>query len=107
MGANRDKFIFISALSKLNQGDAQGCVADMKTLVEKYPEGRLSEMAGMIVNGVNAGKRLHGGKFDLENVWERRSTVLNENERTAQKAFSPERQTDFVFLFAYQPDSVN
>ena len=68
MGANRDKFIFISALSKLNQGDAQGCVADMKTLVEKYPEGRLSEMAGMIVNGVNAGKRLHGGKFDLENV---------------------------------------
>ena len=107
MGANRDKFIFIGALSKLNQGDAQGCVADMKTLVEKYPEGRLSEMAGMIVNGVNAGKRLHGGKFDLENVWERRSTVLNENEQTAQKAFSPERQTDFVFLFAYQPDSVN
>ena len=107
MGANRDKFIFISALSKLNQGDAQGCVADMKTLVEKYPEGRLSEMAGMIVNGVNAGKRLHGGKFDLENVWERRSTVLNENEQTAQKTFSPERQTDFVFLFAYQPDSVN
>ena len=107
MGANRDKFIFIGALSKLNQGDAQGCVADMKTLVEKYPEGRLSEMAGMIVNGVNAGKRLHGGKFDLENVWERRSTVLNESEQTAQKAFSPERQTDFVFLFAYQPDSVN
>ena len=79
MGANRDKFIFIGALSKLNQGDAQGCVADMKTLVEKYPEGRLSEMAGMIVNGVNAGKRLHGGKFDLENVWERRSTVQGQN----------------------------
>ena len=107
MGANRDKFIFIRALSKLNQGDAQGCVADMKTLVEKYPEGRLSEMAGMIVNGVNAGKRLQGGKFDLENVWERRSTVLNENEQAAQKTFSQERQTDFVFLLAYQPDSVN
>ena len=72
-GANRDKFLFIGGLSKLNDGDAKGCIDDMKTVVEKYPESRISEMAGMIVNGVNAGKRLHGGKFDLEDVWNRRS----------------------------------
>ena len=107
MGANRDKFIFINGLSKLNQGDAQGCVNDMNTIIEKYPEGRISEMAGMIVNGVQAGRRLHGGKFDLENVWERRSMVLNEKEQAVNQTFSPERQTDFTFLLAYQPDSIN
>lgn len=107
MGANRDKFLFIGGLSKLNDGDAKGCIEDMKTIVEKYPESRISEMAGMIVNGVNAGKKLHGGKFDLENVWNRRSVELNENDSTKAKTFSTERNTDFTFLFAYEPDSIN
>ncbi len=107
MGANRDKFLFIGGLSKLNAGDATGCVADMKTIVEKYPEGRISEMAGMIVNGVNDGKRLRGGTFDLANVWAHRSVVLNEGDAAQAKAFSDERNTPYVFLLAYQPDSLN
>ena len=107
MGANRDKFLFIGGLSKLNDGDAKGCLEDMKTIVEKYPESRISEMAGMIVNGVNAGKRLHGGKFDLEDVWNRRSVELSENDSTQVKVFSPERNAEFLFLYAYAPDSVN
>jgi tetratricopeptide (TPR) repeat protein len=107
LGANRDKFIFINGLSKLNTGDANGCVADMRTVVEKYPDSKLSEMAGMIVNGVNAGKRLHGGKFDIGNVWDRRSAVLNDSDSIAARKFSVERNVDFVFLFVYKPDSVN
>jgi len=107
LGANRDKFIFINGLSKLNTGDANGCVTDMKTVVEKYPDSKLSEMAGMIVNGVNAGKRLHGGKFDIGNVWNRRSEVLNDSDSISARKFSAERNADFVFLFVYKPDSVN
>ena len=106
-GANRDKFLFIGGLSKLNDGDANGCVEDMKTIVEKYPNSRISEMAGMIVNGVNAGKRLHGGKFDLEDVWNRRSVVLNDQDSTKQKSFVPDRNANFVFMLVYQPDSLN
>ena len=37
MGANRDKFVFISGLSKLNDGDADGCLADMNEVVKNYP----------------------------------------------------------------------
>ena len=107
MGANRDKFLFVGGLSKLNAGDAQGCVADMKTIVEKYPEGRICELAGMIVNGVDKGKRLRGGRFDLENVWAHRSAVLNEKDESQAKSFSDERNVPYVFLLAYQPDSVN
>lgn len=107
LGANRDKFLFIGGLNKLNNGDAEGCLADMKTVVEKYPQSRISEMAGMIVNGVNAGRRLRGGRFSLGDVWTRRNVVLNDNDTTKREAFSPDRLADFKFLLVYSPDSVD
>lgn len=107
LGANRDKFLFIGGLNKLNNGDSEGCLADMKTVVEKYPQSRISEMAGMIVNGVNAGRRLRGGRFNLGDVWTRRNVVLNDNDTTKREAFSPDRLADFKFLLVYSPDSVD
>ena len=107
MGANRDKFIFIGGLSKLNDGDGDGCLADMKLLVEKFPQSKLAEMAGMIVNGVKEGRRLHGGKFDLGNVWSRRSVVLSDSDSIAARELSPERNEKFLYIVAYNPDSIN
>ncbi len=107
LGANRDKFLFICGLSKLNSGNADGCVADMKTVVEKYPQSGLAEMAGMIVNGVNQGRKLRGGKFDLGSVWERRSEVLSDSDSIKARTLSNERNTEFVFMMVYQPDSVD
>ena len=106
-GANRDKFLFIGGLSKLNDGDIKSCLADLKEVVSKYPDSRLSEMAGMIINGVDAGRRLYGGKFDLDDVWTRRSIELNDRDSTRQKGYSPERNASFVFLLAYDPDKTN
>ena len=106
-GANRDKFLFIGGLSKLNDGDIKSCLADLKVVVSKYPDSRLSEMAGMIINGVDAGRRLYGGKFDLDDVWTRRSIELNDRDSTRQKGYSPERNASFVFLLAYDPDKTN
>lgn len=106
-GANRDKFLFIGGLSKLNDGDIKSCLADLKEVVSKYPDSRLSEMAGMIINGVDAGRRLHGGKFDLNDVWTRRSIELNARDSTRQKGYSPESNASFVFLLAYDPDKTN
>ncbi len=106
-GENRDKFLFIGGLSKLNDGDIKSCLADLKEVVSKYPDSRLSEMAGMIINGVDAGRRLYGGKFDLDDVWTRRSIELNDRDSTRQKGYSPERNASFVFLLAYDPDKTN
>ena len=107
LGANRDKFIFIGGLGKLNNGDAEGCVTDMNTLVEKFPQSELSNLAGMIVNGVKTGRRIYGGKFDMSNVWERRTETMAPADSTAEKTLSNERNTDFLFIFAYSPDSVD
>lgn len=107
LGANRDKFVFIGGLSKLNEGDAEGCLEDMNTVVKKWPQSGVAEMAGMIVKGVSEGKRLKGGKFDLDNVWERRSEVLTDNDSTAVRKLSDERFAAFTFMIAYKPDSTD
>ena len=106
LGENRPKFIFIKGLSLLNEGDARGCLTEMKTVVEKYPKSEVSEMAGMIVKGVQEGRPLHGGKFDLGDVWSRRGITLAEDS-TATDTLSVERNTDFLFIVAYEADSVN
>lgn len=107
LGANRDKFVFIGGLAKLNEGDAEGCLEDMNTVVKKWPQSGVAEMAGMIVKGVSEGKRLKGGKFDLDNVWERRSEVLTDNDSTAVRELSDERFAAFTFMIAYKPDSTD
>ena len=106
LGDNRDKFIFIGGLSKLNAGDASGCLADMEDMVKKFPKSRLAEMAGMIINGVKAGRKLHGGKFDIGDVWAQRSVVMSDSDSIAARRFLAEREVNFSFVVAYHPDSL-
>jgi len=105
LGQNRPKFLFIEGLSRLNEGDAKGCLTALKTVVEKYPQSEVSEMAGMIVKGVQEGRPLHGGKFDLGDVWSRRDVTL-ESDSTKTDSLSAERNTEFLFIVAYEPDSL-
>ena len=107
LGDNRDKFLFISGLSQLNEGDADGCLARLDTLVKAYPQSKVSELAGMIINGVRQGRTLVGGNFSMEDVWNRRTAVMTDKDTTNAKGFSDERNTEFTFLFVYNPDSIS
>ncbi len=108
LGANRDKFIFIGGMSKLNAGDVDGSLADMNTIVTEFPQSKLAELAGMIVNGAKQGRSLHGGHFDMGDVWARRQMVLNnEEDSLIDREFSPEVNEEFYFMITFQPDSVN
>lgn len=106
-GAHRPKFLFVEGLSLLNEGLADSCLACMKRVVEKYPESEVSPIAGMIVRGVQEGRRLHGGHFDMEDVWSRRDAVMNDRDSTEVDTLSTERNTRFNFVLAYRPDSIN
>ena len=107
LGANQPKFLFISGLSKLNEGDGQGCMELLKQVVEKYPKSEVSEMAGMIIKGVQEGRKLHGGKFDLGDVWSRRDITLVNTDSTTTDTLSTERNTNFLYILAYEPDSLS
>ena len=108
LGANRPKFMFVNALSRLNQGDGDSCVVQLRHVVEQYPESEVTPLAGMIVKGVQEGRRLHGGKFDLGDVWSLRDVKLTAaaDSTIAADTLSAERNTGFVFLLLYNPDSL-
>ncbi len=106
LGQHRPKFLFIEGLSLLNKGQSDACIDRLKQVVEKYPESEVSEMAGMIIRGVQQGRTLHGGKFDIDDVWSRRAIDMA-SDSTRNDTLTIERETNFVFLLAYQPDSVN
>ena len=107
LGQHRPKFLFIEGLSLLNDGDAQGCTERMKLVVDNYPQSEVSEMAGMILRGVQQGRTLYGGKFDMDDVWSRRAAIVQQGDSTQIDSLIFERNTSYVFMLAFQPDSVN
>ncbi len=107
LGANRDRFIFMNGMTRLNDNDADSCLKCMEIVVKDYPQSPVAGMAGMIINGVKEGRLLYGGKFDLSDVWNRRNVVMLDGDSLTQKEFSKERNTSFLFFFAYPPDSLN
>ena len=106
LGLHRPKFLFVEGLSLLNTDSTTACIDRMQQVVEKYPQSEVAELAGMIVRGVQQGRQLHGGKFDMSDVWSRRSVVMT-NDSTKADTLRFERDVNYVFLLAYQPDSVN
>lgn len=106
LGQHRPKFMFIEGLSLLNEGDDTGCAERLKSVVEQYPQSEVTELAGMILRGVQQGRKLQGGKFDIDDIWSRRSIELTADS-TLRDTLRFERNVSYVFLLAYQPDSIN
>ena len=108
-GLNRPKFILVHALSRLKTADSKTLIKELRDLVNKYPKSDVSQMAGMIVKGLESGRTIGSGTFNLGSLWDRRTATTDANaaDSTQQKAFSAERNAPFLFVLAYPTDSVN
>jgi hypothetical protein len=107
LGAHRPKFMFLGAMSHLQQGDQSGFLEELKEIVSKYPENEISELAGLIAKGLQEGRLLGSGS--LGNIWSRR---LATGEGTAvtdslRPEFSADRYAPFRFVLAYEEGTVN
>lgn len=108
-GANRPKFIFVHALSRLATDEPKDVANELRQLVKDYPKSDVSEMAGMIVKGIESGRTLGSGTFDVGSLWSRRSSqARQEADSISQgRALQPDRLVPFVCLIAYPTDSLN
>lgn len=107
-GANRPRFLFLEAMSKLEQGDQEHFMSDLKALVERYPQSSVSELAGLYVKGLKEGRLLQGGKFEMGSIWERRHRLGEDADSLVNDStFSPEKNCNFVFVIAYERDSID
>ena len=108
-GINRPKFIFIHALSRLNTAPVKELTDELRALVKDYPEADVTPMAGMILKGLESGRKVGSGTFDIGSLWSRRTAAADSTQADAakQRQFSAERQAPFLFVLAYPADSVD
>ena len=107
LGAHRPKFMFLQAMSDLQLGHQEDFLNQLKEVVSKYPENEISELAGLIAQGMQQGRQLGSGS--LGNIWSRR---LASNEEgivadSLRQPFSTERHAPYRFVLAYEEGTVN
>ncbi len=107
-GANRARFMFLESMSRLERGERDQFLSSMRRIVETYPQSTVSELAGLYVKGLKEGRILASGKMDMGSIWSRRAGIgFDEDSLAADTVFSPDQVTDFVFVIAYEHDSID
>ena len=108
-GDNRAKFLFFESLSKLRERDLKGFLDGMTQVVKDYPSDKISEIAGMMVKGIEQGRQPAGGGFDIDGLLLQRNDRTGDDTRDALKndTLSTERRADFTVILSYNRDSLN
>lgn len=106
-GANRARFMFIDAMSKLNLGQTNQFMSAMKEIVSTYPQSTVSELAGLYVKGMQDGRLLASGRMNNGSIWERRRGYIDNDSLSNDTTFSDEKNTNWQFVIAYETDSIN
>ena len=105
-GQHRAKFMFLDAALDLQSGDTDSFMDKLKEIVTKYPENEISELAGLIAQGIQNGRILQSTSFS--SIWDRRNGTADESESdSVAPEFSPERYEPFIFLLAYPEGQLN
>ena len=101
-GQHRAKFMFLDAALDLQDGDTDTFLEKLKEIVSKYPQNEISQLAGLIAQGLQNGRILQSTSFG--SIWDRRNGTAQESQPDSLlPQFSPERYEPFIFVLAY-PD---
>lgn len=108
-GANRPKFILVHALSRLGRDDDKAVAEELRDLVTKFPQSDVSELAGMIVRGIESGRKPGAGGFDVGSLWARRSEEAQAITDSAgrRRGFTDSRDVPFLCVIAYPSGSID
>ena len=105
-GQHRAKFMFLDASIDLQTGDTDTFLEKLKEIVSKYPSNEISELAGLIAQGIQNGRILQSTSFS--SIWDRRNGTADESKADSLlPQFSDERYEPFIFLLAYPEGELN
>lgn len=109
LGLNRPKFIFVHALNRIGRAENEEIIEELRKLVQDFPKSDVSEMAGLIVKGLESGRTIGEGVYDIGSLWTRRSSEARKagEEAAATKQFSAERIAPYVCIVAYPTGSLD
>ena len=108
-GANRPKFMFVHILSRIGHEDTKQITTELRDLLKQFPESDVSELAGMLVNGLESGRTFNAAGLDLGSLWSRRTAAADAatDSVRAGRRLLPDRDVPFVFVVAYPTDSID
>ena len=106
-GAHRGKFLFVHAMSQLYTGHRETFLAEMKELVSSFSKDEISEMAGLIVKGVQEGRLLASDKWDNSSIWARRSVIDSSDSTAVADSLVADPLQPYVFILAYPTGQVD
>ncbi|WP_321519945.1 tetratricopeptide repeat protein [uncultured Bacteroides sp.] len=110
MGQHIPKFMFLNAIGLLQTGEQKKFMTALKEIVDKYPKNEITELAANIIKGLQDGRILAKGTTSFGSIWNRRKTEQGEGVAgtdTVMPKFSPERNTSYLFILAYEEGKVN
>ena len=107
IGQHRAKFMFLDATLDLQDGDTNSFMEKLKEIVAKYPENEISQLAGLIAQGIQNGKILQSTSFG--SIWDRRNGTADETSvaDSIKPQFSDDRYQPFLFVLAYPDGELN
>lgn len=105
-GKNRAKLCFVHAMTQLYTGHKTEFLAELKELIEKYPQEEITEMAQYIVKGLQDGRLLSSDKYNASGIWGRRTVGIGADS-TAVDTLSVDRYSNFNFVLAYPTNSLD
>lgn len=99
-GQHRAKFMFLDAAVDLQQGNTDRFMSSLREIVTKYPENEISQLAGLIAQGIQNGRILQSTSFS--SIWDRRNgTDQSQVPDSLKPQFSTDRYDQFMFLLCY------
>jgi tetratricopeptide (TPR) repeat protein len=107
LGTLLPKFMFLDALTYVQEGDAEGFKEALKALVEKYPDADVSELAGEMLKGVLRGREMvQGGIRGM--IWNMRFGGEGElSAADSARTFTAEKHLPHRLLLMYPTGSVD
>lgn len=106
LGTLLPKFMFLNALTYVQEGDAEGFKEALKALVEKYPSADVSELAGEMLKGMLRGRTMMQGSVSGM-VWNLRFGGEGEFIADSARTFNTEKNVPHRMLFIYPTGSVD
>ncbi len=101
------KFMFLNALTYVQEGDAEGFKEALRALVEKYPNADVTELAGEMLKGVLRGRTMvQGGMRGM--VWNLRFGGEGElSAADSARTFIAEKNLPYQMLLMYPTGSID
>ncbi len=102
------KFLFLHALSYVQEGDKQSFLEALEQLTATYPESDVSPLASLMVKGIHEGRDVQSGGITRGMMWGASLRQANDSTETdSTQMFIDDDQVPHLLLLAFKTDSLN